>query len=76
MPGLQHSAVFGNAVLPFTRILQSFRVDIFQPDKDAIHACTSRFFDKSWDLMAHRIHLGDDIDLQTLLFAQLDQAVE
>ena len=75
-PGLKHGPIVRDPVLPLLRAEQTIGIDVFEADKDARDACALRLLDEAWDLMAERIHLDDELDLDSLLLAQRDQAIE
>ena len=75
-PRLQHGTVVGDLVLTLLGAEQAVRIDILQADKGAIYAGAPRFFDEIRNLVAQRIHLNDELDVQTLILSQPDQFVE
>ena len=75
-PGEQHLAIFGDLVLAFLRAEQIVGIDVFQSDEHPSHARPRAFLDEIGKLVAERIHLDDEADIELLDFAQVYQAVE
>src|SRR5581483_10081080 len=76
LPGEQHLAVFGNLVLLFAATQKALGIDAFETDKDARHSGASGLFDEPGNAVAHGVHLQDELDVEPLLFAHDDQAIE
>ena len=74
-PGLQHDAVFPDLVLTFLRALERLGIDVLEPDEDGVAARARRLLDEPRNLVAQRVDLQDQPDLEALA-AQLDQPVE
>jgi hypothetical protein len=74
-PVLEHLTVLGNAVLLLLGGGQVVRVDAFQADEGVGAAGPLGLLDELGDLVAQRVHLDQESQVQTL-FAQFDQAVE
>ena len=76
LPCQQHLAVFGNLVLPLLRTDQVVRIDVLQPDEDALDAGALGLLDEVRQPVAERVYLDDEAHLQAFDFAQVNQAVE
>ena len=76
LPGQQHGAIFGDLVLPLLGVLEIGRVDVFEPDEDARHPCPRAFLDETGNAVAECIDLDDEVELQSLDLAHVDQPVE
>ena len=62
-PREQHVAVFGDLVLALLGAHQIVRVDVLQPDEDALDARARAFLDEVRNAVAERIDLDDEGDL-------------
>src|SRR4029077_7039301 len=55
---------------------EALRIDVLEPDEDALDAAARALLDEVRQLVAERIDLDDDAELEPFLLAQLDQAIE
>ena len=76
LPGLQHVAIFPDLVLALLGAHQRLGVDVLEADEDGVAAGARRLLDEARNAVAERVDLQQQPDPETLLFAQLDQAVE
>ena len=76
LPGLQHGAVVGDAVLLLLGGEQAVGVDVLQADEHARHAGAPGLLDEARDLVAQRVHLDRELDVEALAPRAADQAVE
>ena len=76
LPGLQHLAIFPDLVLALLRAHERFGVDVLEPDEDRVAAGARRLLDEARNAVAERVDLQQQPDLEALVLAQLDQAVE
>src|SRR5664279_459168 len=76
LPREQHFAIFGDLVLLLAGAEQAVRVDTLQPYENARHAGPAGFLDEMRQAVAHGVNLDDELDVDLLLLAHLDQAVE
>ena len=76
LPGQQHLAVFGDLVLPLLGRHQVGRIDILKPDEDAADARALALLDEVRQLVAERVDLDDQREVNLLDLAQMDQPVE
>ena len=75
LPIKQHLAVFGDLVLPLLGGDQIGRVDVLEPDEHAGDAGAARFLDEVRDLVAERVDLDHETDIEAVFLAQLDDPV-
>ena len=76
LPGEQHFAIFGDLVLPLLGAEEIVGIDILQPDENAANAGAGAFLDKIRQLVAQRVDLNDEADIELLHLPQVDQAIE
>ena len=76
LPRQQHLPIFGDLVLPLLGRQQVLRVDVFQPDIDAGDAGTRRLRDEVRDLVAHRVDLDNQPQIDLVPLANLNQPIE
>ena len=76
LPGEQHLAIVADPVLLLLGADQAFRIDVLKADEDALDAGARRLLDEIRNLVAERIDLDDELELQFLHLAQMDQPVE
>ncbi len=74
-PFLQHHAIFGDLVLPLLGGDQILGVDVLKPDEHALDAGLRGLLDEIGDLVAERVDLDGEADVDVVLF-QRDDAVE
>ena len=75
-PRLQHVAIFPDLVLALLRAHQRFGIDVLEPDEHGVAAGPRRLLDEIRDLVAERVDLQQEPDLEALLLAQFDQPIE
>src|SRR5215469_10919221 len=75
LPGQQHLAVLGDLVLPLLGAEQAVRVDVLQPDEDALHPGPRAFLDEVRDAVAEGIDLDDEVELEPFLLTQRNEAI-
>src|SRR2546423_9895056 len=75
-PGQKHLAVLGNFVLPFVGGGEVIGIDVFQPDENAAHPGPRTFLDKIRQLVAKRVDLDEEAELQFVDFFQMNDPVE
>ena len=63
-PFLQHLAIFGDLVLPLLGRDQIVGIDVLEPDEDAAHARFLRLLDEVRDLVAKRVDLDGEAEIQ------------
>src|SRR5262249_47877825 len=71
----QASSILRYSVILFWRFFV-VGIDVFQSDEYPSHACARAFLDEIGKLVAERIHLDYEADIELLDLAQVDQAVE
>src|SRR5260370_14999836 len=76
LPLQQHLAILSDLVLLLLGAHQVVGIDAFESDEYAHDAGPSGLLDKVWKPVTHRIHLDHELDVQLVLFTQLDQPVE
>ncbi len=76
LPGEQHLAIFGDLVLPLLGGQQVRRIDVLEPDEHTRHAGAPRLLDEVRNLVAERVDLDDQPDVDLVLLADPDQPVE
>ena len=76
LPGQQHRAIFGDAVLLLLRADQAVRIDVLEPEEHPPHARRRRLFDEMGNAVDQRIHLNDEIEVEAFGVADRDQAIE
>src|SRR5215467_8311388 len=70
------SSVFGDLILALLRAEEIVGIYVFQSDEHPSHARPRAFLDEIGKLVAERIDLDDEADIELLGLAQVDQAVE
>src|SRR5260370_41402396 len=76
LPLQQHLTILSDLVLFLLGAHQVVRIDTLEPNKHAHDTGPPSLLDKVRKPVAHGIHLDHKLDVQLVLFAQLDQAVE
>ena len=74
-PLLQHHAIFGDLVLALLGGDQILGIDVFEPDEHAPDARRGRLLDEVRDLVAERVDLDGEADVDAFLL-ELDHPVE
>src|SRR6202453_2744023 len=74
-PFLQHHPIFGDLVLPLLGGDEILGVDVLKPDEHAFDAGGRRLLDEVLDLVAERVDLDGEADVDAFLL-QLDHSVE
>ena len=75
LPFQQHLPVLGDLVLALLGRDQVRRVDVLKPEEHAGHAGALGLLDEVRNLVAQRVDLDHEADVEAILFAQLDDAV-
>ena len=76
LPGQQHLAILGDLVLALLRRGEIVRIDVLQTDEHARDAGPLRLLHEVRNLVAQRVDLDHQAERDSVLLAQLDQAVE
>src|SRR6185312_8186605 len=76
LPGQQHRPVFSDPVLALFGARQIIRIDVLEPDEDAPHAGLGAFLYEIRQLVAERIDLNNEADMEILYLPQMYEAIE
>ena len=76
LPGLEHLAVFGDAVLALLHLGEIVRIDALEPDEGVFASRARRLLDEVRDLVGQHIDLDEEVQAEALDLAQLDHPVE
>ncbi len=75
-PGLEHLAILPDLVLPLLGAGKRFRIDVLKPDEHRVAARARRLLDEARNAVTQRVDLQQQADLEALVLAQIDQAIE
>src|SRR5580700_1059427 len=75
-PLQQHLAVLGHFILLLASAEQGVRIDAFEADEHARDSGAARLLDETRQAVTHGIDLDDELEVQLLLLAHCDEAVE
>ena len=76
LPLQNHLTVFGDPVLLLLSAHQTVGIDGFQADKHAYDTSAFGLLNELRQPVTHGVHLDDELDVEFLIFAQVDQPVE